>query len=87
MLLHLLVDPAALHAPLPTQSKVLVLHQGHNSPNSVAGDGYMGICSGATLQWAFRRTCSYYWDTILMELVECDEQCVGYILQSVCQHP
>ena len=54
MLRHLLVDPDALHAPFSRQSEVLVPCQGNNSPDSMAGNGNMGICSGSTLQWTVR---------------------------------
>lgn len=87
VLLDLLVDPVTLHAPLSTQIEVLVPRQGGNSPDSVASDGRLGVCSSSTLQWAFRRACSHDRDTVLLELVECDEQCAGYILQFVRQHP
>ena len=87
MLLHLLADPVALYVYLPTQSKVFVLGQGRHSPDSVASDGHLGVCSGSTLQRAFRRACNCNWDTILLELVKCVEQCAGCLLQFVCQHP
>lgn len=87
MLFDLLVDSVALHVPLSTQSEVPVHRQGRHSPDSVASDGHLGVCSSSTLQWAFCRACNYNRDTVLLELVECDEQCTGHIRQFVRQHP
>lgn len=87
MLFHLLADPVAVYVHPPTQSEVFVLDQGRHSPDSVASDGHLGVCSGSTFQRAFRRACNYNWGTILLELVKCDEQCAGRLLHFVCQHP
>lgn len=86
VLLHLLADPVALHGRLPTKSEVVVLGQGRGSADSVASDGHLGVCSGSTFEWAFRRACNHNRSAVLLELVELDEQRAGYLLQFVCQH-
>ena len=87
LLFHLLADPVSVYAHLSTQSEVFVPRQGGGSPDSVASDGHLGVCSSSTLQWAFRGACDHNRYTVLLELVECDEQCTGYLLHFVCQHP
>lgn len=87
MLLHLLADPVSLHAHPTTQSEVFVLRQGCDSPDSVASNGHLGVCSRSAIQRAFRRACNHNWDTVFLELAECAEQCAGYLLRFVCQYP
>ena len=87
MLLHLLARPVPFYAALTTEIEMAVLCQVHDSSGNMVSHGRLGVRSGTTIQWTFRRARGYSWDTVLLELVERVKQCAGHICYFICQYP